>query len=112
MVKNKVILIKSNALGSGDDQLGSMLFETFLTVLKQQEEKPKAIFLLNSGVELVTEESLCSLHLKELEDAGVKILACTTCLNHYGIAEIQVVGIASSMLEFVKLASEYEVVTL
>lgn len=111
-MKNKVILIKSNVLGEGDVQLGATLIETFLTVLKQQDEKPEAIFVLNSGVELVTELSLCSLHLKELEDAGVQVLACTTCLNHFGFADKQVVGVASSMLELVNLASKYEVISL
>lgn len=111
-MKNKIILVGSSTFGQGDENLGSTLLETFFTILKQKEEKPIAIFFLNSGVELVTNESFCSLHLEELESVGVRILACTTCLNHYGLAEKQVAGNASTMAEFVNLSSEYEVMTL
>lgn len=111
-MKNKIILVSSNTFGQGDENLGENLLETFFTILKQKEEKPKAIFFLNRGVELVTSDSFCSLHLEELEAAGVCILACTTCLNHYGLAEKQAVGTPSTMAAFVDLSSEYEVISL
>lgn len=35
-MKNKVILVGSNRLGSGADDLGETLLENFFTVLKQR----------------------------------------------------------------------------
>lgn len=111
-MKNKIILVNSNQLGKGDEPLGELLMETFFTLLKQREVKPRAVFLLNSGVHLATNESLVSLHLKELADAGVEILACTTCLNHYQLKGKLAVGFASTMGKFIELAESYEVITL
>ncbi|MDF2557370.1 MAG: transcriptional regulator [Bacillales bacterium] len=111
-MKNKIILVDSNQLGKGDEGLGEVLIETFFTLLKQREVKPHAVFLLNSGVQLATDESLVSVHLKELANSGVEILACTTCLNHYHLMEKLVVGSASTMGKFIDLAESYEIITL
>lgn len=111
-MKNKIILVNSNQLGKGDEALGEMLLETYFTLLKQREGKPVAIFLLNSGVQIATDESLVSVHLKELSDAGVEVLACTTCLNHYHLLEKLTVGSASTMGKLLDLAEKYEVITL
>lgn len=111
-MKNKVILVNSNQLGKGDENLGEMLIETFFTLLKQREAKPHAVFLINSGVQLATDESLISVHLKELADAGVEIFACTTCLNHLYLMDKMAVGSASNMGKFLELAEQFEVITL
>ena len=66
-MKNKVILLASDQLGTGEKQLGETILETFFTVLKQKEELPVAIFCMNSGVFTLTEESLISLQLADLE---------------------------------------------
>ena len=42
---------------------------------------------MNQGVFTLTEESLVSLQLKELEDKGVDILACKTCVDYYELGE-------------------------
>lgn len=112
MMNNKVILISSNQLGRGDEQLGENVLETFLTLLKQRDDKPYAIFLMNSGVLTATEDSFCSVHLKEMEDAGVKIYACKTCIDHYDVEAKLAAGEISGMPHFIELASKYEVITL
>ncbi len=111
-MKNKIIFVNANTLGRGDEALGEAILENFFTLLKQQENKPRAIFLMNSGVLLATKQSLISVHLKEIADAGVEVLLCTTCLNHYELANELVVGTKSTMAHFIALASEYEVITL
>ncbi len=111
-MKNKVILVGSNRLGSGADDLGETLLENFFTVLKQKEDLPAAIFFLNSGVLALTEESFVSVHLKELEKKGVELLACKTCVEYYGIENKLSAGKISGMAAFIELASKYEVVRL
>lgn len=111
-MKNKVILVSSDQLGKGERQLGEGILETFFTVLKQKEELPKAIFCMNSGVFTLTDASLVSMQLKELEDRGVEVLACKTCVDFYGIEEKLTVGKISGMAHFIELAAAYEILTI
>ena len=111
-MKNKVILLASDQLGNGEKELGEGILETFFTILKQKEELPVAVFCMNSGVFTLTEESLVSLQLADLEGKGVDVLACKTCVDYYELNEKLVTGKVSGMAQFVELASEYEVITI
>ncbi|SEM72343.1 DsrE/DsrF-like family protein [Mesobacillus persicus] len=111
-MKNKVILLASDQLGKGDKVLGEGVLETFFTILKQKEELPEAVFCMNSGVFTLTERSLVSLQLKDLEAKGVDVLACKTCVDYYEIEGDLVVGRISGMDHFIELASKYEILTL
>lgn len=111
-LKNKVILLASDQLGKGDKDLGEGVLETFFTILKQKEELPVAVFCMNTGVFTLTERSLVSLQLKELEAKGVELLACKTCVDYYEVENQLVAGKISGMAQFIELASTYEVLTL
>ena len=111
-MNNKVILLASDQFGKGDKELGEGILETFFTILKQKEELPAAVFCMNRGVFTLTEESFVSLQLKELEDKGVDILACKTCVDYYELGEKLVAGKISGMAQFIELAAKYEVITL
>jgi intracellular sulfur oxidation DsrE/DsrF family protein len=111
-LKNKVILLTSDQLGKGEAVLGEGILETFFTILKQKEELPAAVFCLNRGVLALTENSLVSLQLKELEEKGVDVLACKTCVDFYELNGKLVAGKISGMDRFIELAAKYEVITL
>ncbi len=111
-MKNKVILVSSDQLGKGDKELGEGVLETFFTLLKQRDEKPAAIFFMNMGVFTLTDDSLVSVHLAELEKSGVAVLACKTCVDYYELSEKLTCGEISSMAHFIELAAEYEVLTI
>lgn len=111
-MNNKIILVSSNQLGRGDEKLGESVLETYFTLLKQQEVLPKAIFCMNSGVLTMSDDSFVSVHLKEMEDKGVEILACKTCAEHYGIQDRLTVGKISGMGHFIELSAQYEVITI
>jgi intracellular sulfur oxidation DsrE/DsrF family protein len=111
-MKNKMILVSSDQLGKGDKQLGEGILETFFTLIKQRDTLPAVIFFMNSGVLTLTEKSFVSVHLKELEEKGVELLACKTCVDHYKIADQLVAGKISSMAKFIELAEKYEVMTI
>ncbi len=111
-MKNKVILLSSDQLGKGEKELGEGILETFFTILKQKEDLPVAVFCMNRGVFTLTEESLVSLQLKELEEKGVDVLACKTCVEYYELDEKLTAGAISGMAQFIELASKYEVITL
>ena len=111
-MKNKVILVSSDQLGKGDAELGEGVLETFFTLLKQREDLPAAVFCMNSGVFALTGRSLVSLQLKELEEKGVEVLACKTCVDYYGVENELQAGKISGMPTFIDLASKYEVITI
>ncbi|KEF38298.1 DsrE/DsrF-like family protein [Schinkia azotoformans MEV2011] len=111
-MENKVILVLSDRLGQGDKNLGEGILETFFTLLKQKEQKPKAIFCMNRGVFTMTDQSLVSVHLKELENQGVEVLACKTCADYYEVSDKLTAGKISGMDKFIELSSQYEVLTL
>lgn len=111
-MEKTMILLLSDTLGDGDKNLGETLLETYFTLLKQEGKFPEIIFCMNRGVLTLTDDSFASLHLKELENKGVKILACKTCTDYYGISEKIVAGSLSSMKEMIQLSNEYKVITL
>ncbi|HHW39101.1 MAG TPA: transcriptional regulator [Bacillales bacterium] len=111
-MENKVILVLSDQLGQGDKHLGEGILETFFTLLKQKEQKPKAIFCMNRGVFTMTDQSLVSVHLIELEKQGVSVLACKTCADYYEVSDKLTAGKISGMDKFIELSSQYEVLTL
>ena len=111
-MKNKVILVSSDQLGKGDKELGEGVLETFFTLLKQREDLPAAIFCMNRGVFTLTEQSFVSVHLKELEEKGVEVIACKTCVDYYGVEKQLIAGKISGMPAFLDLAAKYEVITI
>ncbi|WP_102347375.1 DsrE family protein [Bacillus sp. Marseille-P3661] len=111
-MENKIILLLSDQLGQGDRQLGEGVLETYFTLLKQQEKKPRAVFCMNRGVLTMTDQSLVSVHLKELADQGVAVLACKTCADYYEVSDKITAGEISGMDKFIELSSQYEVLTI
>ncbi|MFC7373567.1 DsrE family protein [Fictibacillus iocasae] len=111
-MKNKVILVTSDVFGKGETELGETVMETFFTVLKQQLELPVAVFFMNRGVFCLTNQSMTSLHAKELQEKGVSVYACKTCVDYYGVENELTAGEISSMGHFVELAAKHEVITI
>ena len=94
---NKVVVISSPYMGTGDDELGAVLMKGFIYALSQQDELPKTILFYNSGAKLACEMSPTLEDLMSLEANGVEILTCGTCLNHYGLTEKLKVGGVTNM---------------
>jgi intracellular sulfur oxidation DsrE/DsrF family protein len=57
------------------------------------------MIFMNSGVRLVTENDETITHLKTLEDRGVDIIACGTCLDYYSLKERLAAGRVGNMYE-------------
>ena len=79
-----VVILNKDQLGHGDRILGEKVLGTFLKksiALKGLE----TIVFFNSGVKLVAPESPVLGELRALEDRGVEIVPCGTCLAHYEI---------------------------
>ena len=94
-----VLLVASDTLGRGDDQLGSVLMRTFIHTLSESDIKPHKIIFMNSGVKLVAQGSEVIDDLRALEKESVEILACGTCLGHFGLKDAVKAGRISNMYE-------------
>jgi len=93
----KVILISSDKLGSGSDELGKLLLKNFIITLLELPKKPQKIIFVNSGVLLTSAGSELLEPLMKLSNAGVEILSCGICLDYYGVREKLSAGVVSNM---------------
>ncbi len=101
--KNPVLFIPTNELGKGSSELGSMLMRNYIYTLTQAESPPKAIVLMNAGVNLAVEGSPVLEDLAELEDKGVELLVCGTCLDYYSLKDRHKAGQVSNMYDIAEL---------
>lgn len=99
---NAVIVISSTQMGTGSEELGAALLKSFLYALSQTEPLPRAMLFYNSGVRNTTEGSPFLEDLSNLEQRGVEILSCGTCLNYYGLTEKLRVGAVTNMYDIVE----------
>ena len=95
--ENTVVVIDSLHMGKGDAELGRILMKGFIYTLSEMEELPKTILFYNEGVKLAIDGAESLQDLKSLEERGVEILSCGTCLNFYGITEKLRVGSVTNM---------------
>lgn len=98
--------IAGETMGRGSDELGAILMKSFFFSLKELNPLPWRVLFVNAGVKLSCEGSELLPHLKELEDRGVELLSCGTCLDFYNLKEKLRVGKVTNMFEIVSTLSE------
>jgi hypothetical protein len=110
---NAALLITREGLGHAEPALQQKLLRTFLTLLLENGQMPRAICFYTEGVKLLTEGSAVLDLLQELEARRVPLIACQTCLNHFGLAERLRVGLVGGMGDIIAaMASSAKVITL
>lgn len=92
-----VLVISSDVMGRGDDDLGRVLLRNHLHVLAEASRRPDILVFYNSGVKLATEDSPALDDLRALAARGTTILLCGTCLGHFGLKDRVAVGESSNM---------------
>lgn len=98
-----LLQITSNCMGQGDDELGALLLTNYFRLLCEGDSKLKIITFYNSGVKLLAPESTCFEHLVRLQDAGVKLVACKTCLDFFKLTDAISVGTVGTMQDIITL---------
>ncbi|MEZ5975873.1 MAG: DsrE family protein [Planctomycetota bacterium] len=91
-----LLVLNHGGMGHGDDELGKRLIKTFLQKSITLQDLD-AIALFNGGVSLVAEGSPVLGELTLLEENGVDLIPCGTCLQAFGITPA--VGKVGSMDE-------------
>lgn len=99
---NAVVVISSDRMGAGNDDLGKVLIKGFIFAVTQLDTLPKTMLFYNGGATLTAEGSDCLEDLKSLEAQGVEILTCGTCLNYYELTDRLAVGSVTNMYTIVE----------
>jgi len=97
------IVINGETFGKGDDELGKKLLGAFLRKLWAGEPLPDVIICYNAGVKLLAQGSLVLDAFDGLSLKGVEIVACGTCIEHYGLGDSIKVGRKTDMAEIVSI---------
>ncbi len=106
------IVIGSDKLGNGDDELGTALIKSYLFALSEAEVIPTNLVFLNAGVKLVVEGALTLDSLKRLVERGVNIQSCGLCLDFYGLKENLAVGEISNMYAIIEMMNKGKTIKL
>ncbi len=108
--RDVVAVISSPVMGTGDDELGATLMKGFIFALTQLDTLPTCVLFYNGGVKWSCKGSPALDDLKKLEEAGVQLLSCGTCLNHYGLTDDLAVGDVTNMYVIVDTQAQAGVV--
>lgn len=79
----KVLLVSSDRLGEGPEELGRLLMKNFIITLLDVAETPDRMLFVNTGVLLTTEGSEVVEALEKLGNQGVEVLSCGVCLDFF-----------------------------
>ena len=105
---NTVVAVDTDSMGRGNDELGAVLIKGFLFAVSRLETLPKTVLFYNGGAKLTTEGSASLEDLRLMEQQGVEILTCGTCLNYYGLTDQLAVGGVTDMYTIVERLSRAE----
>lgn len=110
--QNLIYVIASDSMGSGSDELGWALLQTYVNTIPEVSPLPSHILLYNGGVKLATTEGKALETLKNLEKKGVTIWSCGTCLEFFKLENERKVGSITNMFDIMStMASAKKVVS-
>ncbi len=102
----KMVLISSDKMGEGEEEIGKIMMKKFINGLVGLDEKPEKLVFYGLGVKLTAKGSPVMDALLSLENMGVEIVSCATCVNYYGLTDKIQVGRIGNMPELLKSVME------
>lgn len=96
-----VILVTNEGMGKADTALQHQLAGTYFHLLGENDLLPGVICFYTEGVKLVCNGSPVLDQLRALEEKGVRLVICGTCLNYFGLTEEVQVGIVGGMTDII-----------
>lgn len=96
-MKDTVILVTREGMGSAAGPLPLKLAGTYFRLLLENGNLPGAICFYADGVKLAVDGSPLLDPLRALEARGVHLVLCRTCLDSFGLAEKVRVGVIGGM---------------
>ena len=92
-----VLLVASDRLGDGPEELGRLLMKNFIMTLLDMTEVPDRIFFVNAGVLLATEGSELVEALVQLGNRGAEVSCCGICLDFFNRRDKLQAGTVTNM---------------
>ncbi|HEY5514192.1 MAG TPA: sulfurtransferase-like selenium metabolism protein YedF [Geomonas sp.] len=92
-----VMLIGSDRLGDGPEELGRLLMRNFIMTLLELDALPDRMLFVNSGVLLTAAGSEVIEDLEALGNRGVEVLSCGVCLDYFKKKELLAAGGVTNM---------------
>ncbi len=99
--KKIMVMVATDCMGHGDDELGSKLMVSFLKTIKEMGDELWRLVFVNNGVKLTITGPDHLPVLKGLEEEGLHILVCGACLTHFNLLDKKQVGETTNMLDIV-----------
>ncbi|MFI3322624.1 MAG: sulfurtransferase-like selenium metabolism protein YedF [Rikenellaceae bacterium] len=96
-VADYTVVVNRLTMGSGSDELGVMLMKAYFSTIAQSDSLPSTIIFYNEGVRYAAKDSAIISTLKEIENKGVMLIICGTCVDYFGIKESIEIGVISNM---------------
>jgi intracellular sulfur oxidation DsrE/DsrF family protein len=99
---NTVILVTNNGMGNTVEHLQHKLFRSYVGLLNQSDLLPAAICFYADGVNMVVEGAPALEELAALEEKGVRLIVCNTCLKTLDLKDKLAVGIVGGMPDIIE----------
>jgi selenium metabolism protein YedF len=96
-----LVLMATDRMGFGDDELGKKLMVSFVNTLGEMGNDLWRLVFVNNGVKLTITDSPVLEILRQYEKQGISILVCGTCLSHFDLLGAKQVGDTTNMLDIV-----------
>lgn len=107
----KILFLNEESCGSG--AVGKVLLANFLKSILNLENKPKMVICVNNAVFMTTNRAHESfMALKTLEENGIEILSCGSCLEAYKLIDKLAIGRISNAFEIMDILSKNEAIKL
>ena len=115
-ISKTVILVTKKQLGSvtpEDSAFGEEMLDNFFHALESRNDKPEAICFYTEGVQALAKGTPLETGLRLLHGLGIRMVACKSCVEHYGLTGKLAVGEAAGMPDILQLLLEADkVVTI
>jgi hypothetical protein len=96
-ITDTVVLVTRNGMGQAETALQQKLVTTFFKLVNEDNQLPAVISFYAEGVFLTVTGSPILDTLRNLENKGVRLILCSTCLNFYNLIEQVQVGVVGGM---------------
>ncbi len=100
-MSNTLVIVRGPGLGEGPDELRTRVFGTWTKVVMENGDLPAALAFYTEGVRLCCEGSPVLEKLKAMDEAGVRLILCRTCLVEFDLEDKVEVGIVGGMGDIV-----------
>lgn len=97
-----IVVLSSEVMGSGDNDLGAILMKAFIHTLAASEKMPASVLFYNAGVKLAAEGSDVLDDLAVIEKSGAELLVCGTCANFFQLGSMIKAGKISNMYDILE----------